>query len=117
MLPTTRQKTAKTAQTQQKQTAAEYGHMQKMHMLKTVNDAVLEYSTSTGKKKKTAQQELFTIEHLNQRKRTLCARDIFIHDKMQETNKGTCSHFICIVLGYPYADIHQTSLKESVLTL
>jgi hypothetical protein len=101
MLPTTRAKTAKTTKTQQKQAAAAHDHLQKVHMLKAVNDAVLGYSTSTGKKKTTAWQELFTIEHLSQQKCALSARDIFLSDKMQEINKGMHRHFMCIVLGYP----------------
>ena len=98
MLPTTRAKTAKATQTRLKQAAAAHDHLQKVHMLKAVNEAVLEYSTSTGKKKATAQQELFTLEHLSQKQRALSARDIFLSDKMQEINKGADSHFICIML-------------------
>ena len=97
MLPTTRATTSKAAQQQAKQVAVEHGLLQKARMIKTVNDAVLEYSTSTGKKVNTARQELFTIEHLNKRKRALCARDIFMQDRMQEINNGTHSHFIYIV--------------------
>ena len=70
-------------------------------MINTVEEAIVKYSTSTGKKKDTAKQELFTIERLNQRKRKLCARDIFFRDKMQEINKGMYSYSICTVLGYP----------------
>ena len=101
MLPTTRAKTVKATQTQVKQAAAAHDHLQKVHMLKAVNDAVLDYSTSTGKKKVTARQELFTIEKLSQQKRALSARDIFLSDKMQEINKGAHSHLLCLMLGYP----------------
>jgi len=65
MLPTTHKMTSKTAQTAVKQAVATHNHLQKEHLLKTVNDVVLEYTTSTGKKKSTAQQEIFTIEHLS----------------------------------------------------
>jgi len=88
MLPTTHAKTSQAAQGQLKQAAAQHDYTQKAKMVKTVNDAVLEYSVSTGKKTDTAQQEIFTIEHLSQWKCTLCARDIFIHGKMKEINKG-----------------------------
>jgi len=70
-------------------------------MIKAVDDAVVGYSVSTGKKLDTALQELFTIEHLSQRKRKVCARDIFMQERLQEMNKGTCSQFICIKQGYP----------------
>jgi hypothetical protein len=91
MLPTTCAKTAKATETQLKQAAVAHDHLQKVNMLKAVNNAVLEYSTSTGKKKVTALQELFTIEHLSQKKCALSARDMFLRDKMQEINKGTLS--------------------------
>ena len=117
MLPTTRAKTSKATQNQHKKEANELRNMQKLQMLKTVNEAVLQYSASTGKQENTARQELFTMERLSRRKRTLCARDVFIRDKMQEINKGMCPCSICILLGYPWADMHQTSPKESVSTL
>ena len=99
MLPTTRAKTLKSAQSQSRQEWTEHVQTQKEQMLKAVNDAVLQYSASTGKKEETAWQELFTMEHLTQQKRTLCARDIFLRDKMQEINKGTCSKSIRMMLG------------------
>ena len=70
-------------------------------MFKSVTGAIEKYSASTGKNKKTAQQELFTIEHLSQRKHNLCARDMFMHDKMKEVNKGMYPDLIWVVLGYP----------------
>ena len=117
MLPTTRAKTSKATQIQHKKEANELRNMQKLQMLNTVNEAVFQYSASTGKQEKSARQELFTMERLSHRKRTLCARDIFIRDKMQEINKGMCSYSIRILLGYPLADLCQTSPKESVSTL
>ena len=98
MLPTTRAKTSKTSQ---KQALAKYEQEKKVEMFKSVTGAIEEYSASTGKNKKTAQQELFTIEHLSRRKRNLCARDMFMHDKMEEVNKGMYSDLIWVVLGYP----------------
>ena len=97
MLPTTREQTSKAAQTVLKQAAAAHNHLQKEHLLKMVNDAVLEYTTSTGKKKSTAQQEIFTIEHLSRKKRALCAKDIYTQEKMQDYNRGTYSHPDCIM--------------------
>ena len=91
MLPTTCTKTAKAAQTQLKQVAAVHDHLQKVHMLKAVNEAVLEYSTSTRKRKAIVQQELFTLEHLSQKQHALSTQDIFLSYKMQEVNKGTDS--------------------------
>ena len=96
MLPTTCAKTLQAAQTQEKQTAAEYVHLQKQQMFQKVNEAVLHYSTSTGKPQDVARRELFTIEHLNRQKHILCGRDLFIREKMQEINKGVFScHLYC----------------------
>jgi hypothetical protein len=50
MLHTTCTKTSQTAQTQLKQTAVQYDQVQKAKMVYAVNNAVLEYSISTGKK-------------------------------------------------------------------
>ena len=93
MLPTTTTcaKTLQAAQAQEKQAAAEFVHLQKQQMYETVNEAILHYSTSTGKPQDVARQELFTIERLNRRKRILSPRDIFIREKMQEINKGMFS--------------------------
>ena len=92
MLPTTRAKTLQAAQTQEKQATAEYVNLQKQQMYQKVNEAILHYSTSTGKPQDVARKELFTIEHLNRRKHILCPRDIFIREKMQEINKGVFSY-------------------------
>jgi len=98
MLPTTRKMSSKTAQTAVKQAVATHNHLQKEHLLKTVNDAVLEYTTITGKKKSTAQQEIFTIERLSRKKHTLCAKDIFTQERMEYYNKGMYSHPVRIML-------------------
>jgi len=98
MLPTTRAKTSKTSQ---KRALAKYEQEQKTELFRTVTGAIDEYSATTGKDRKKAQQELFTIEHLSRRKRNLCARDIFMKDKMKEVNKGMHSDSIYVVLGYP----------------
>ena len=90
MLPTTRAKTSKDAQIQLKRGAAQYTHVQKVQMVKNVENAVQQYSTSVGKSQDVARRELFTIDHLSRRKRNLCARDMFFSEKMQEINKGTC---------------------------
>lgn len=94
MLPATRAKTSKAAR---KLALAQHGHQQKAILLKAVDDAIQQYCTNTGKTNETAYQELFTIEHLNQRKRALCARDIFLQDKMKELNKGA---HLRIMLAY-----------------
>ena len=106
MLPTTRATTSKAAQKEARQSTIQRDLLAKTKMINTVNAAILEYATSTGKAKDAAQQELFTIVHLNKRKRTLCAKDIFVQEKMHEINKGMCSNLICIMLGYYCADIH-----------
>ena len=93
MLPTTRATASKAAQKQVKRTAMEHDQLQKAHMVTAVNNAILEYSTSTGKSVESAQQELFTIENLTKPKRTLCARDIFVQDRMHEINKGMCLEY------------------------
>ena len=101
MLPTTRTKTLQAAQIQEKQAAMEYAHLQKVQMIQTVNEAILQYSTSTGKPLDVARKELFTIEHLNSQKRNLCARDIFLREKMQEINKGVSSCYLHYTGTYP----------------
>ena len=73
MLPATCAKTSKATQIQCKKEVNELCNVQKLQMLKTVNDVVLEYSASTGKQENTAQQELFTMECLSCRKHTMCA--------------------------------------------
>ena len=85
MHPTT---SAKTSKIQHKHAAAQHAQAQKVQMVHTVNEAIQQYSTSTGKSQKKAQQEIFTIDHLSKRKRALCPRDIFMRDKLQEINKG-----------------------------
>ena len=105
MLPTTHAKTLQVAQTQEKQAGVEYVHLQKQQMYQKVNEAILHYCTSTGKSEDVARKELFTIERLNRRKCILCARDIFICEKMKEINKGVFSchlHYTgaCIELIY-----------------
>jgi hypothetical protein len=65
MLPTTHTKTSQIAQTQLKQATVQYDQIQKAKMVTAVNDAVLEYSITTGKKIDVAWQELFTVEHLS----------------------------------------------------
>ena len=117
MLPTTHKMTSKTAQTAVKQAVATHNHLQKEHLLKTVNDVVLEYTTSTGKKKSTAQQEIFTIEHLSWKKHTLYAKDIFMQEWMEYYNKGMYSHPVHIMLRCTWADIYQASSKGIVSTL
>ena len=99
MLPTTRATTSKAAQNEVKQSAIQHAHLQKTQMIKAVNKAVLEYATGTGKSVEAARQELFTIERLSKRKRALCAKDIFVQDRMHEINKGTCYYLTCITLG------------------
>ena len=95
MLPATRAKTAKAAR---KLAVVQHVHQQKMILLKTVDDAVQQYCTSTGKTTEAAYQELFTIGQLNQRKRALCARDLYIGDRMKEVNRSAHPHYTCIVL-------------------
>ena len=97
MLPTTR---AQTAQQLLKQSTAQYHYAEKEKMFQTVKAALQLYCTNTGKSEETARHELFTIVHLNVRKRTLCARDVFFSERLRDINKGMCSHAIYIVLGH-----------------
>ena len=99
MLPTTRAQTSKSAQQLLKQSTAQFIHAEKEKMLQTVRGAIQLYCINTGKTEETARHELFTIEHLNTRKRTLCGRDIFFSERMRAINKGKCPHSIYIVLG------------------
>ena len=104
MLPTTRAKTSKAAQKEAKLSAIQNDLVHKTRMIKAVNNAVLEYATSTGKTLEAAQQELFTMERLSKRKRRLSPKDIFVQQRMHEINKGTCYGLTCwdiIELIYP----------------
>lgn len=88
MNPTTR---AKTLKTQLKLAAAKHVHDEKVHLVQNINTAIQQYSTNTGKSQRKARQEILTIDNISRRKRALCARDIFIRDKMEEINKGMFS--------------------------